>query len=109
MYKPIKVFIHTPKEGGTAQQGENQKKIRNFPSFPTGKSVTGEKIRLFVEFYGGERGFGDIHIHPWEIFYLILFFFYFKESKRGVGIGNLGQEFVGFCTKYYNFAICAAP
>lgn len=34
MYKPIKVFIHTPKEGGTAQQGENQKKSEISTHFP---------------------------------------------------------------------------
>lgn len=62
-------------------------------------------MRLFVEFW--MRGFGDNHIYP--SLGMDFFFFILRKSEKGAGIGNLGQEFVEFSIKYYNFAICAAP
>lgn len=60
VYKPRNVFIHTPKQAGTAGQGEKQQKNQEF--WPIEVSL-GEKCDFLGGFgwgEGGERGFGDM-------------------------------------------------
>lgn len=96
VYKPRNVFIHTPKQAGTAGQGEKQQKNQEF--WPI-KASLGEKCDFLGVLdegrvvRGGLGTWGQhrdklIHPHPAA-----------KEL-----VGNLG-----FSIKFPNFSICAAP
>lgn len=98
MYKPRNVFIHTPKEAGTAEQGEKQQKKSEFLAHQT---LTGRKMKLFggldeVRVVRGDMGTAQGQTHP-------------SHPSAKEFFGNLGQEFVGFFIRFPNFPFVLFP
>lgn len=97
MYKPRNVFIHTPKEAGTAEQGEKQQKKSEFLAHQT---LTGRKMKLFggldeVRVVRGDMGTAQGQTHP-------------SHPSAKEFFGNLGRNLLGLSSNFPIFHLCCS-